>query len=68
MNLVYGQVVEVFYEDGIRMGKICVRGAMKNAPLELLASVGPGDRVLLCDGVAIGNCEMEENYVSGNSG
>ena len=67
MNLVYGQVVEVFYEDGIRMGKICVRGAMKNAPLDLLANVGPGNWVLLCDGVAISNCEVEENYVSGNS-
>jgi hydrogenase maturation factor len=67
MNLVYGQVVEVFFEDGILMGKICARGAIKDAPLGLLASVAPGDWVLLCDGVAIGNSKTEINCVSGNS-
>jgi hydrogenase maturation factor len=67
MNLVYGQVVEVFFEDGILIGKICVRGAIKDAPLGLLASVTPGDWVLLCDGVAIGNSKTEMNCVSGNS-
>lgn len=67
MNLVYGEVIEVFDEDGIRMGKIWVRGAIKDAPLELLARVAPGDRVLLCDGIAIGNCKTEINCVSGNS-
>jgi hypothetical protein len=67
VNLVYGEVMEVFDEDGIRMGRICVRGAIKDAPLELLAGVAPGDRVLLCDGVAIGNFKTEINCVSGNS-
>lgn len=67
MNLVYGRVIEVFYENGMRIGKICVRGAIKNAPLDLLERVAPGDEVLLCDGVAIGNCKTEINCVSGNS-
>ena len=67
MNLVYGQVIELFFEDGIPMGKICVRGAMKDAPLGLLPNAAPGDWVLLCDGVAISNSKTEINCVSGNS-
>ena len=35
------------------MEKVRVAGAVKNIPLELLTDVQPGDRVLLCDGVAI---------------
>ncbi len=35
------------------MGKVRVAGAVKNIPLELLTDVQSGDRVLLCDGVAI---------------
>ncbi len=53
MNLLYGDIVEVFSQDGMRMGKVRVAGAVKNIPLELLTDVEPGDRVLLCDGVAI---------------
>ena len=53
MNLLYGYIVEVFSQDGMRMGKVRVAGATKNIPLELLADARPGDRVLLCDGVAI---------------
>jgi len=67
MNLVYGQIVEVFYENGIRMGKVRVGGAMRDAPLNLLVDAGSGDRVLLCDGIAISKLKREENYVSGNS-
>jgi len=75
MNLVYGEVVEVFCEHGIRMGKIRAKGAMKNIPLELLTDAERGDRVLICDGVAIGKVadsttETQEaaiNHVSGYS-
>ena len=49
MNLLYGGIVEVFSEDGMRMGKVRVAGATKNIPLELLTDARPGDRVLLCD-------------------
>jgi len=54
MNLVYGEVVEIFCAEGIRMGKIRAGGAMKDIPLELLADAEQGDKVLICDGVAIG--------------
>jgi hydrogenase maturation factor len=53
MNLVYGEVVELFLENGIRMGMVRVAGALKKAPFELVTDVECGDRVLLCDGVAI---------------
>jgi len=53
MNLVYGEVVEVFSEDGMKFGKIRVGGALKEITLELLTDVARGDRVLVCDGVAI---------------
>jgi hydrogenase maturation factor len=53
MNLLYGDIVEIFSQNGMRMGKVRVAGALKNIPLELLTDVQSGDRVLLCDGVAI---------------
>ena len=53
MNLLYADIVEVFSEDGMRMGKVRVAGATKKLSLELLTDVAPGDTVLLCDGVAI---------------
>lgn len=53
MNLLYGEVLEIFTEGGIAMGRIKVRGARKKIPLGLLTDAAPGDRVLICDGVAI---------------
>ena len=53
MNLLYGEIVEVFSQDGMRMGKVRVADATKNIPLDLLTDARPGDRVLVCDGVAI---------------
>ncbi len=57
MNLVYGEVVEIFRESGIQMGRIRFGGAMRKAPLDLICDAALGDRVLLCDGVAIGKVE-----------
>ena len=50
MNLLYGEVVEILTEDGMKFGKIRVGGAVKKIPLELLTNVVRGDRVLICDG------------------
>jgi len=70
MNLLYGRIVEVFAEDGTLAGKILVRGAIKKVSLDLLVEPQIGDRVLVCDGVAISKVEglrsAEINYVSGN--
>ena len=64
MNLIYGEIADVFIEDGLRMGKVRVGGAMRKVTLELLTDAQPGDRVLLCDGVAISK-EEERHHVSG---
>lgn len=69
MNLLYGQIVEMVSEDGMQFGKIRVAGAIKKVSLELLGKPQVGDRVLVCDGIAIGKQEtLENNYVSGNPG
>jgi hydrogenase maturation factor len=60
MKLIYGEIVEVFQKEGMRFGKVRVGGALTNALL-LLADAERGDRVLLCDGAAIGKVENETN-------
>jgi hydrogenase maturation factor len=72
MNLVYAEIVDVELEEGMRFGNVTVSGAMKKVPLDLIQDVMTGDKVLLCDGVAIAktndskitNCE---NHVLGHS-
>jgi hydrogenase maturation factor len=72
MNLLYGRIVETFPEDGMLAGKIRVGGALKKVSLDLLVEPQIGDRVLICDGIAISKVEdkrtTEINYVSGNPG
>ncbi len=53
MNLLYAEIIEVIVEDGMRLGRSRVGGAMKKFPLDLLTDPKCGDTVLLCDGVAI---------------
>ncbi len=53
MNLLYGEVVEVLEEEGVLLGRTRVSGALKKIPLGLLTEVAAGDRVLICDGMAI---------------
>lgn len=71
MNLIYADVTEVFSEEGMRMGKIRIGGALKNVPLGLLADAESGDRILVCEGVAIArvapSANSEPNYVSGHT-
>jgi hydrogenase maturation factor len=71
MNLLYADIVEVFSQDGMRMARVRVAGAIKNIPLELLTDVESGDRVLVCDGVAISkvrrSTRTEAENVPGNS-
>ena len=64
MNLVYGRVIEINEEDGIRIGRVLIGGARRKVPLELLSGVSCGDKILICDGVAISR--VHEN-VSGYS-
>ena len=53
MNLLYAEVVDVEVENGMRFGNVTVSGAIKKVPLDLVQNVEKGEKVLLCDGVAI---------------
>jgi len=72
MNLIYGEIVDVEVEDGMRLGKVTVSGAMKKVSLDLVQDVTKGDKVLLCDGVAIAKSNDSQitnfgNHVLGDS-
>ncbi len=71
MNLVYGEIVEVLSENGVLVGRLRVHGAIKKIPLGLLTDAAQGDRVLVCDGVAISkvadSSEGETKHVSGDT-
>jgi hydrogenase maturation factor len=66
MNLLYACVLDIFTEEGIRMGKIRIAGATKKIPLELLTDAAPGDTVLICDGVALAKMTRAEKPVTGD--
>jgi hydrogenase maturation factor len=53
MNLIYGEVTDLFIENGMQMGLVRVSGALKKVPLDLLTNIRRGDTVLVCDSVAI---------------
>ncbi len=65
MNLLYGEIVDVLPGPEPRSGKIRVRGAVKIISVYLLTDPRPGDRVLICEGVAIG--KIDESIARENS-
>ena len=68
MNLIYGQVVSLNERDPMKMARIKIGGAIKEVSIGLLTGVRIGDRVLLCDGVAIARVDEEtSDHVSGYS-
>jgi hydrogenase maturation factor len=68
MNLIYGEVVGLNERDPMKMARIKITGAITEVSIGLLTGVRIGDRVLLCDGVAIARVdEQTSDYVSGDS-
>ncbi len=59
MNLLFGEVIDLFFEDGVPMGKVRCGGARINVPVKLVSDIRRGDPVLVCDGVAISKVEDE---------
>jgi hydrogenase maturation factor len=57
VNLVNGVIAEIRYENGQRVGKVRVGGAIKSISLDLLADPALGDKVLVCEGVALAKVE-----------
>ncbi len=71
MNLVYGEILELFPEGELLMGKVRIGGALKKVSLDLLIAPSPGDTVLMCEGIALSKVEqsisMETAHVSGHT-
>lgn len=68
MNLIYGEVVGLNERDPMKMARIKIGGAIKEVSIGLLTGVRIGDRVLLCDGVAIARVdEQTSDHVSRDS-
>lgn len=59
MHFVTGELVEIYEENGIPMGKLRVAGAITRVALALLPHVQVGDVVLAHAGVAISKVEPE---------
>lgn len=71
MNLVYGEIVEVFHGAELRLGRVRIGKALKEVSLDLLTNPAPGETVLLCEGLALSKVDSriptEVNYVPGHS-
>jgi len=68
MNLIYGEVMGLNERDRMKMARIKIAGAIKEVSIGLLTGVRIGDRVLLCDGVAIARVdEQTSDHVSRDS-
>jgi hydrogenase maturation factor len=71
MNLLYAKVVDLVTEREMKMARVRIAGALRQVPIDLVSDVRRGDRVLLCDGVAIakvgGGATGEINDVSSDS-
>ena len=59
MNIITGQIEEIFVNDGMAMGKVSVRGAYLKVPLTFLMSAKVGDTIVIESGVAISKSEKE---------
>ncbi len=71
MNLMYGDIIEVLPGENSLRGKVHIGGALREIRLDLLADPMPGDKVLICEGLALGQIEPrsheENSHVPGHS-
>ncbi|MCO5045641.1 MAG: HypC/HybG/HupF family hydrogenase formation chaperone [Verrucomicrobia bacterium] len=67
MNLLYGTITEIFEENDMRMARIRVAGAQTVVALDLVPDASVGERILVCNGVAIERVKEALGHVPGNS-
>lgn len=53
MNLITGEIVEIYMNGAGPLGKVRIRGALMNVILGLVPEARVGDKVLIDSGVAI---------------
>jgi hydrogenase maturation factor len=72
MNLITGEVAEIYVAGGLTKGKVKISGAFIDVPLTLLMDVRVGDEIVVSSGVALSKVDSGpgkgENYVLGNPG
>lgn len=59
MHFVTGEVVEIYEENGLQMGKVRLGGALTRVALHLLPDVQVGDVVLTHVGVALSKIQPD---------
>jgi hydrogenase maturation factor len=60
MNLLSGQIEQIYVNEGMTMGKVNVRGALLKVSLTFLMDAKVGDTILIESGVAIAKTELEQ--------
>jgi hydrogenase maturation factor len=72
MNIVSGEIREIYVKDGTTMARVNVKGAVVHVPVIFLPDARVGDNVLIESGVAISIIQpepQEENcHVPGHPG
>lgn len=68
MNLLFGEILDVGQGNGMRQGTVRIGGVRRKVVLEFISNPTRGDRVLLCDGVALSKVEPqpESDHVPGH--
>jgi len=59
MNLVKGEIDDIYVESGTTMAKVRVHGAYLRVPVTFLIDAKVGDTILIESGVAISKVESE---------
>jgi len=71
MNLVYGDIVALLPGRNELRGKVRVGGVLQEVSLDLLTDPAPGDKVLVCEGIALGKVKPSSHeevvHVPGHS-
>ncbi len=67
MNLVYCTIVGLLFDGPELRGKVRIGGAYKEISLDLLTDPQTGDKVLVCEGVALAKVDEEQSHVSGHT-
>lgn len=69
MNLMYGEIVDVFSGEDLRSARVRVGAVLSRISTAFIEGAAPGDVVVICDGMAIGKVQNErkESDVPGNS-
>jgi hydrogenase maturation factor len=61
MNLITGEVVDIYVDGWKTMGRVRISGALMHVPMMFLPDAKVGDRILIDSGVAIAKVESRQS-------